>query len=207
MSPLSDEEKRRRKREYERRYKAANPEKVRELARRYREANREKLAEAKRRYAAENPEKVREYRRSWYAGNREKKREAGRQWYRANRERQLKNTHESRLLRRHGMLPGERAVMWDAQEGKCYLCTKPMDPASSDLDHDHRCCGQGESCRWCRRGLACHACNVIIGIAEDDPDLLIVIAANLRIALAAATERLTTKPTQEQLFAEGGEAS
>lgn len=159
-----------------------------------------------RKWRAENAGKVREYNRTygagWYAANRDRKREQGRQWYLANRDKQLENTARNRLLRMHGMLPEAWSEMWDAQGGKCYLCQRDLEPGATDIEHDRRCCGQSASCRWCRRGLACHSCNVIAGFSGDDPARLVLIAANLRVAMQGVAGRLTDKPVQGQLFSE-----
>ena len=59
---------------------AANPEKVREYNRKWYAANPEKVLEYKRKRYAANPEKVREYKRKRYAANPEKVREYNRKW-------------------------------------------------------------------------------------------------------------------------------
>ena len=74
------------KREYYRRYRAANPEKCRERNRKYHAANLEKERERHRKWDAENAEKRRKYYRKRYAANPEKARERSRKWYAANPE-------------------------------------------------------------------------------------------------------------------------
>lgn len=88
-----------------------------------------------------------------------------------------------------GMMPEAWAALWDAQEGRCYLCHDPL-PGSPATDHDHRCCPAGASCQICRRGLACNACNRLIGMARDDPGRLHRIAGNLETAREIVTERM-----------------
>ena len=63
------------KREYYRRYRAANPEKCRERNRKYHAANLEKERERHRKWDAANPEKARERSRKWREANLEKHRE------------------------------------------------------------------------------------------------------------------------------------
>ena len=85
----------------------------------------------------------------------------------------------------HGHPKSElRQELWSIQEGKCYLCEQPIADKTGTIDHDHRCCRPGRSCENCRRGLACQACNVLIGRANDDPAQLRRIADNLEKALA-----------------------
>jgi hypothetical protein len=87
-------------------------------------------------------------------------------------------------LRRHRMTLADWNDLWILQEGKCYLCQAIL---SSDLrkvhvDHEHRCwcpCGPERSCQYCLRGLACDRCNWIIGLADEDPELLKRIALYL----------------------------
>lgn len=59
--PLTPEEKREKRREYNRRWRETNPEKVREINRRWIEANPEKARKAVRRWHENNPEKRREH--------------------------------------------------------------------------------------------------------------------------------------------------
>jgi hypothetical protein len=46
------------------------------------------------------------------------------------------------------------------------------------MDHDHACCSGNKSCERCRRGLAHLACNLLLGMAGDDPEKLMRIAIN-----------------------------
>jgi len=71
-------------REYNRVYRAANPDKERERNRVWQAANPEKVREANRRYYAANSEKVREKNRVWRAANSGKVREKNRLYYAAN---------------------------------------------------------------------------------------------------------------------------
>lgn len=83
--------------------------------------------------------------------------------------------------------------LWDAQDGRCYLCTDELDSEDTrrvHADHDHSCCPPTRSCAKCRRGLACNACNVAIGYARDDPDRLRRIADNLEVANALVRQRV-----------------
>lgn len=85
------------------------------------------------------------------------------------------------------------ADLWHAQGGRCYLCGDPLDRDKDrdvQLDHDHSCCPLGRSCADCRRGLACQACNKLIGHAKDAPDRLHRIADNLAVANALVRQRM-----------------
>lgn len=104
-------------------------------------------------------------------------------------------------LRQHGLRPEDIARLREEQDGRCYLCggLLPRGGYAVAIDHDHRCCPSRQSCSYCRRGLACQSCNVLIGHARDDPRLLRQIADNLEAAIADVTRRLASKPEQASL--------
>jgi len=83
-------------REATRKYQAANPEKVREATRKYRAANLEKVRESSRKYRAANPEKVRESSRKYQAANPKKVREKNRRWRVANPEKERESARKYR---------------------------------------------------------------------------------------------------------------
>lgn len=222
--------KRERERERKHRYYQENRERIRERARQRHEANPEIKRERDRRYREANPNKNREYheahrdqihaqQKSYRVANRDRinarNRIGQRERYKRQqadpelRERRNARAREwarmpqvrlRKLERLHGLPPGGWDALWAEQDGRCYLCERPLDPTKTHIDHDHRCCPQGTSCLLCRRGMACDLCNVIAGFAADDPDLLIVIAKNLRAAIELATERIASKSSQPELF-------
>jgi len=185
----------------ERRYYAAHREEVLERARKYREANRELLREKSRRYEEEHRESRRERFKSKYAADPERWRQKTRDWRAANPEKAKAFGRKHGDRTRHGAgVDRDRARMWEAQGGRCYLCSDALDPEDVNIDHDHECCPRNRSCSYCRRGLACGRCNLIIGHAGDDPDLLELIASKLRPVLAATKARMAEKPQQMGMF-------
>jgi hypothetical protein len=102
---------------------------------------------------------------------------------------------DSNLWRNHRMRLADWAAMWSAQQGRCYLCGDPLsvEKNQTHIDHDHSCCPPRTSCSFCRRGLACGACNAIIGHARDDPARLRRIADSLELAIPEACMRLAAK--------------
>jgi hypothetical protein len=104
----------------------------------------------------------------------------------------------------HGITPAEKQAMLDAQGGRCYLCGDELAYDEAVIDHDHACCRpiptrrgmRTISCSYCRRGLACETCNIIIGMVRDDPERLIRIARNLTVVLRTARARMESKPQQ-----------
>ena len=93
---MTEEERKARRREADRRYREANREQLLERKRQYREANREQVLERGRRYYEANRERKRQYReanreqaRQYREANREQAREADRRYREANREQVL----------------------------------------------------------------------------------------------------------------------
>jgi hypothetical protein len=76
--------------------------------------------------------------------------------------------------------------MLDSQDGKCAIC-RSTDPGNRNqrlsVDHDRRCCPGSGSCGRCVRGLLCEGCNLLIGKAHDDVQIL---AASIRYLQDAA---------------------
>jgi len=54
---------------------------------------------------------------------------------------------------------------------RCSGCGDPLPEEWSgiNVDHDHNCCPGKKSCGKCIRGLLHNWCNVILGLAKDDP--------------------------------------
>jgi len=67
--------------------------------------------------------------------------------------------------------------LWVAQQGLCRVCGVAMLPKGYDansavVDHNHKCCPGKKSCGKCVRGLIHRKCNLLIGFAEDNIELL-----------------------------------
>ena len=150
-------------REYQRAWRARNPEKARHIAAESKARNRDKANAQKRARRAADPAKAREEDRAYRARN---------PW------------------RQHAQFSAEAyASMWAAQDGKCYLCGDELDPDRVRIDHDHSCCPRNASCPICRRGLVHHQCNIMIGQAMEDPTRLRRAADALEAAQLAVAQR------------------
>jgi hypothetical protein len=195
--------------EESRRYYQEHPETARE----WKAANRERVRESKRkvreRMKEQDPEKLREADRQRYL--RQTAKPEHRERRRASKERQrqtnLKLPEQQRVAAKkyiHGPdWEADYAAMWEAQDGKCYLCDRVLaDDSSTHIDHDHRCCRAHKSCSYCRRGLACKQCNQIIGLAGDDPEKLRLVADRLEAVLATMPARIAAKPQPLTLWAD-----
>lgn len=66
-------------------------------------------------------------------------------------------------------------------DGRCWIC---KDSEWFAVDHDHNCCETG-SCGKCVRGVLCHQCNIILGHAKDNPELLDKASSYLRERIGA----------------------
>jgi hypothetical protein len=67
------------------------------------------------------------------------------------------------LKKKYGITPAQYDDMFDAQEGKCAICTRHQLEFKRrfDVDHNH---DTGEV-----RGLLCHDCNRALGFLKDSP--------------------------------------
>ena len=180
-----------RKREYQRNWRRQNPDKMREYRERYSERIRERREQ--------NRGKQKEYDRRSYVKNGERIRARARE---ANARLSPDERWARHLKTRHGMSPAQWHAMFEEQDGKCYLCMRPLPVNRSkiDVDHDHGHCGDNGSCSLCWRGLACHDCNTAIGFFGDSPERLRVAAGNLERAQAVTGDRVASALFQGSLF-------
>src|SRR5258708_4523220 len=152
---------------------------------RYRADPRKHIAQAKA-WQQANPEKVRKY-------------------IRRRKQRITPAQRREKYMKRHGGTD-EWARMWDNQQGRCYLCQRPLPQDGTDVhvDHDHTCCpsdkAHSQSCRYCRRGLTHQACNQIWGLAHEDPELLRVLADQGERVGAETRQRIARKAQQQEFL-------
>jgi Recombination endonuclease VII len=182
--------------------RAQNPDQERERQRRYYERNRDAVLERGKVRGRAHYEKNREERKLWQreynARNRDAVNERGRQRYRSAGQERMRAW---RMLAKHGLRPEDWASIWDAQQGRCYLCGDELDAQKAVLDHDHSCCPGEKSCRVCHRGLTCANCNSAIGMAHDDPGRLRRMADALEAAQAVVNQRQAGAGEELVLFA------
>jgi hypothetical protein len=102
-----------------------------------------------------NPEvyKQRKMNRKIYLQNRKA---SSRKWY---------------LKSMYNITPEEYNKMLKKNNMGCHICGEKKN-YWLHVDHDHNCCSGEKSCGRCVRGLLCHACNVILGHAKDNNDIL-----------------------------------
>jgi hypothetical protein len=83
------------------------------------------------------------------------------------------NAKELHVLRQFRMSPEQYDSLYEAQDGKCYLCRVATGKTKRlSVDHDHRCCKEVPTCGKCTRGLLCGECNQFISRRmHDDPEV------------------------------------
>jgi transposase len=138
-------------------------ERKRERMKRWREANREHIQSYQKAWRVENAGAVAEYQKEYQKEYRE-------------RDEARAATMQRNLWKNYKMTPTEFNELWDAQSGRCSICSVDMVPRgraknSVAVDHNHE--------NGAVRGLLCRSCNVGIGYLQDDPDLLIAAAEYL----------------------------
>jgi hypothetical protein len=106
-----------------------------------------------------------------YAATKEARSEYAREWYKRNRPRAAAVRRAYRL-RQYGLTPESFDAMLKGQGG-CAICGA-VEPGSANwhIDHDHSCCPGRLGCPRCIRGLLCHGCNVMLGMAADSVETL-----------------------------------
>lgn len=94
----------------------------------------------------------------------ERKREVSRKTQEKHRE----AIRAARRDRKYGLPPGWFDTQWEAQGGRCAICSVPFGTDRyrdvANVDHCH---ATGRP-----RGLLCHLCNRALGLLADDPERL-----------------------------------
>lgn len=86
------------------------------------------------------------------------------QWFKDNPEKARNIRRRTRLKSKYGISDEKYEQMFQAQNGKCALCSKSHTRRKLNVDHCHR--------TGLVRGLLCDKCNLGIGLFDDNPHLL-----------------------------------
>lgn len=144
-----------------------DPQKQREYQRRYREANREKVRAADRAAKAKlTPEQRLEAQRRYYAANPEKRRAY------AEKYRSEGRTRAAQIKSRYGLTADQFESLLATQGDVCAVCVGGFVGRKMYVDHDHA--------TGAVRGIVHMECNTLMGLSKDNPELLERAAAYLR---------------------------
>lgn len=79
-----------------------------------------------------------------------------------------------KTLKKHNMTLEKYLEIKKEQGDACKICGTHESGYRTRLsvDHDHACCPGEPSCGKCFRGLLCHSCNMALGSAKDDINIL-----------------------------------
>lgn len=149
-------------------YREKNRERLRAQSIAYNQANRDKI---KARNADRRPE-IAEYQRQWRVENKDKDLEYAKRYREAHPDR----IQEAKFKTRYGITTAEYDALLEKQGGGCAICGTKIPGGNATkhffVDHDHK---TGRV-----RGLLCNAHNLMLGHAQDLPEILDQGAAYLR---------------------------
>lgn len=93
-----------------------------------------------------------------------------RHWHKVNNP--LKS--RKRNLKSKGLTLEEYVTLLVKQHGKCDICgvLEKDSKKRFAVDHDHSCCSGQVTCGKCIRGLLCQRCNMVLGLVEDNRNVL-----------------------------------
>lgn len=116
--------------------------------------------------------------RDWQARNRSAIQKYNKEYRAQNRDKLNLAYIDYQLRKKYGISSAEKAEILAQQDGKCAGCgtgdpgiANQTGKKSWHVDHDHK---TGE-----RRGILCRQCNLILGMADDDPQVLLGLVTYL----------------------------
>lgn len=112
--------------------------------------------------------------KAWKLANPERNKETNKKWNDNN----FSKKRYSLLKKNYGITPEEYQVMFDAQSGCCQICQKHQSEFDRRLavDHNHE---TGKV-----RALLCLGCNKMLGLAKDNPELLLRAIEYLKVFIS-----------------------
>jgi DNA-directed RNA polymerase subunit RPC12/RpoP len=161
------------RKEYNREYYDRNKDKIKELNKKYREDHKEE----RKKYYEEHKQEIKE-RNKKYREDQSHKQEIKERnkKYREDHKDYMKKYVESHKeyiriktreykLKKYGLTLSEFNAILLQQGYKCAICGKPLENRKqAHIDHNHK---TGKV-----RGILCNQCNLLLGYAFDDPDIL-----------------------------------
>jgi hypothetical protein len=95
------------------------------------------------------------------------RKEYDREWHTNNREKRKKKKIDR--WDAHNISRQQYLDLLNKYNGLCWICKEKNGQA---IDHDHSCCPKPTSCGKCVRGILCFSCNVMLGSAKDNAQVL-----------------------------------
>lgn len=104
--------------------------------------------------------------RAWAEGNKERVKEVNRDFYHRHKDDRKEYRENLRLKSTYGISSKDYNRMFEEQKGCCYTCHTHQSQLKVALavDHNHK---TGEV-----RKLLCHKCNLALGYAQEDVNIL-----------------------------------
>lgn len=137
-------------------------------------AQKEAAKKARKDRVAANPEKYRKLRSAaWH-----RRKEQERAYVKTRLTQNPAHHRERDLKRKYGITLAHYLRLMDEQSHKCAVCGEPSNGRRFDVDHCH---SSGRV-----RGLLCRRCNLILGHAQDEPEVLMLAAGYLASASPAS---------------------
>lgn len=193
--PLSREEERKaKKRQYDKAWREANKEAESARDKVYREANKEAVAARLKAWREKNKEAIAAKSKARREANKEAEAARQKAYREANKEAYAAKQKAYELKRKYGLTIEQRDAMSEAQDNRCLCCNtkfgllKKLRPS---VDHCH---ATGRV-----RGILCNQCNTLLGKANDQPAILRTCARYLEKQRSATRDRRADVTCQQNL--------
>lgn len=163
--------------EYSRLYYLKNKNKLNVYSKKWKQENPNKVAVHKKNASSKYIHKQKVSKESWHKRNKEYLKLKTKMWHLNNKDKSFKyqkqyrmanpNKHRDNILKtKYGITTDQYNDMFNRQKGDCAICGRHQSEfkRSLNVDHNHS--------THTVRGLLCSNCNLIIGHAKDNIDIL-----------------------------------
>ena len=173
---MDSEKRKEQKRLAAQRYRERHPEVVRKRNKEQYEKGKEKRIKKQKKYYSDNKDKVLAKQQERYARKKDTLLQIFKDKRIANPEKAKQQDWKYYLKKKFKITPEEVELMWIGQKGFCANdgCNATLQKGKSGacIDHDHK---TGEI-----RGILCRTCNLALGHAKDDVDVLYGLISYLK---------------------------
>jgi hypothetical protein len=128
----------------------------------YHKAYYEKNKDYYKDYREKNKDRIKAYRTVYNKAYRENNKNNIKNYYQKNKEKIKVKTKAYLLQKRYGLTEEGREELWDAQDKRCAVCGTMESTSKNPWHIDH--CHTTNTVR----GILCHACNMMLGLAKDN---------------------------------------